>query len=73
MSEPEKEITESARMNGDGTIECTHVIVQPGVSPGHSLWTARPEHFDFTEIQNRHGLTKPGQMSTIRKELHSGV
>jgi hypothetical protein len=72
LKEPEKIITESARMNDDGTLECTYVIVQPGVSPGHSLWTARPEHSDFAEIKDRHGVTEPGQTSTIRKELRDG-
>ncbi len=71
--EPDRDISESARMNEDGTLACTYLIVQPGVSPGHSMWTAKPEHSDFNDIKSRHGLTKPGQMSTIYKELRNGV
>jgi hypothetical protein len=60
-------------MNEDGTLGCTYVIVQPGFSPGHSLWTSEPEDADFEEIKNKHGLTKPGQGSTITRELRGGV
>ncbi|HEY9731726.1 MAG TPA: hypothetical protein V6C89_07430 [Drouetiella sp.] len=72
-TEAEQRIAESARMNDDGTLGCTYVIVQPGMSPGHSIWTAEPQDPDFEEIKSRHGITKPGQRSTIIKELRDGV
>lgn len=72
-TEPDKRITETVAVNEDGTIEIGYLIVEPGISPGHSLWTSGPNDADFLETKSRHGLSKPGQISTITKELRNGV
>ncbi len=71
--EPEQRITEFARMNPDCTIEVGYLIVQPGISPGHSLWTSGRSDKDYEDVKERHGIKKPGQSSTIYKELRNGV
>jgi hypothetical protein len=71
-SELEQRITEFVTMKEDGSLEIGYLIVEPGISPGHSLWTSKPGCPDFIEFGTRHGVTKPGQTSTIRKELRNG-
>jgi len=54
-------------------LEISSVIVEPNFSPGHSLWTSQPGSPDFIEFGTRHGVTRPGQISKITKELRDGV
>lgn len=72
-SEPEQSITETVTMNEDGSLQIGYLVVQPGISPGHSLWTSGPDDADYATEKAKHSVTKPGQTSTIRKELRDGV
>lgn len=70
--EPDKKIIENVSMNDDGTLTISFASMMKGVSPGMKVWHAEPGSSDFIEFQNRHGVTKPGQESTITKELRAG-
>ncbi|CAN5683576.1 hypothetical protein BH10CYA1_BH10CYA1_03350 [soil metagenome] len=73
MAEPEKVITEIVSMKDDGSLSISHVVDEVGISPGIKVWKAEPGTVDFMEYGSRHGVTKPGQSSTITKELLDGV
>ncbi len=70
--ETEKTIIEIVAMEDDGSLNISHVSLMKDVSPGMNMWVAQPGTHDFIEFQNRHGVTKPGQRSTIKKELRAG-
>jgi hypothetical protein len=68
-TEPDQAIIEVVKMLDNGTLEICHgVTMRNGPRPAITGWTSEPGDPDFVEFATRHGVTKPGQVSTIRKD-----
>lgn len=73
VDEPHTIVTEIVSMLADGRLSISESVVVKNVSPGVTVWKAEPGSKDFVEFQSRHGVSKVGQCSTIRKELRAGA
>lgn len=69
----EKTVVEVVTMLDDGTLKIAYsVSMLNGPRPNPRVWTSAPGSPDFLEFGKRHGVTKPGQTSTITKEFRDG-
>ena len=73
VDEPHTLVTEIVSMLADGSLRISESVVMKNVSPGVTVWTAEPGSKDYIDFQSRHGVSKIGQTSIIRKELRDGV
>ncbi|CAN5681369.1 hypothetical protein BH10CYA1_BH10CYA1_03120 [soil metagenome] len=70
--EPEKTITEVVKMLENGSL---HIATDARIEGGPhaaNAWIAAPGTPDFIEFGERHGLTKTGEISIIKKLLTNG-